>query len=84
MVVEFTAQADDAQHTYGVFATGQSKKVTAVTDEEGRANAGIFSGRTASTKNPSEQQFPVELQAAVAGSSVPAAVFTLTYLTRWN
>ena len=84
VVVEFTAQADDAQHTYGVFATGEGKKVTAVTDEEGRANAGIFSGRTASTTNPSEQQFPVELQAAVAGSSAPAAVFSLTYLTRWN
>jgi hypothetical protein len=81
-VIVFSAPPADPVHgSYGVFANNNSGTIVVVTDANGQANAGQFSGASVNTFGP---RFPLPLNfnvtAQISGLASPQALFALTYV----
>jgi hypothetical protein len=82
VVIVFSAPPADPVHgSYGVFANNNSGTIVVVTDANGQANAGQFSGARVNTFGPG---FPLPLNfnvtAQISGLATPQAAFALTYV----
>jgi hypothetical protein len=83
LVLCFAAPADDpAKGPYGYFQNSNSRTMVVVTDADGMANAGLFSGATVRTGGEDHFTFPLNftITAQLNGISTPEATFSMTYL----